>query len=105
MTALMPSASLYYFLKAVACKYGHSSIKAAGTYKGITACTSDEQNTDQIDCEMCAHPFSRIVFGGFNLFSRPHIVPAPAIAFSAPGFTHSAQQASSPSSGENSQFL
>ena len=75
---------------------------------GITVCTSDEQQRKdayQSDCEMCAYPLSGIVFGCFNLFSRPRIVPAPAIVFSATDFTHSAQWASLSFSGEKSQFI
>ena len=62
-------------MKPVACKVSHSSIKAAGTYKASY----------------------RIDFGGLNLLSHPGIAPAPAVAFSAMGLTHSTQWASSAS--------
>ena len=46
---------------------------------------------------MCTDPFYRIDFGGLNLLSHPGIAPAPALAFSAMGLTHSTQWASSTS--------
>ena len=51
------------------------------------------------------NPRFSVVFGCFNLFSRPRIVPVPAIVFSAMDFTHSAQRASLPFSARNSQFI
>ena len=88
---LTPSASLYYFLKPVPCNSAIRQSRLRGTYKGISSCTSDEQqrkDTDQIDCLMCTHPFkfSRRDFDSLNLFSRPRIVSAPAIPFYAMGF-------------------
>ena len=77
--ALTPPPNLHH-LKPVACEVGHSSITAAGTYKGITERTLIKLTV------RCRPPLFPHRLRRPQPPSRPRIIAAPAIPFSVMSF-------------------